>query len=701
MRLLSLVISIIIFHQVYSQNRLEIDSLFAGAYATKGLDSLQWKSDEATFTYLKGTSLYFQTYKSTKEKELATLSDLEKITGKAFATFPSYRWKDGNRMAIITNRFYADIDMKSKAVLFNADFDKNAKNISVSPCNNIAYTLDSSLVVIDSTGYKTTVFVKETNINYGESPYRNEFGTTKGFFWSQDGQQLLFYKYDDSDLTIEYFKDSTDSIISTARYPYAGRSIGKTTVGIYNVPTQSTTFIDTKKDEGKYYTNPAWNSDGRSIYINILNREQNTILLKEYDAESGEYVRMVMKESATPYIEQSIAPLFLKTKPEFLWVSLKTGHAHIYHYDIEGLLLSPLTTGDWDVTDIIGVDKKEENLYFIGTKEGDVTGRYLYKVNIISLQVKCLSQIAGTHKGHIDFAEGYILDEVSSYDIPHKTMLKDPKGNVLREVQEAKYPFKFVDMPIFEQGTFRADDNKTDLHYHIFKPTDFDPNNLYPVILYVYGGPHIQLVRNKWLGGIGILPYLLAQEDFIVFCVDNRGSYGRGNEFEQITHNKLGQIELEDQLSAIKYLSDFSYIDETKIGVYGWSYGGFMALNLATKAPSKVRAVVAGAPVTSWTNYEIMYTERYMGTPENNPDGYAWADMEAQTDSLKAEVLILHGNLDNTTMPSQHVAYTNAAKKRNKHVTLKTYYGHKHHISGDEKKEFLEDVISFFTDHLQ
>lgn len=684
----------------YGQNRLELDSLFEDKYKTAILDSIQWQKGTSNFTYIRNGKLYLQTNKSGKEKEVVTLDELRKITSHDYTQFPSYAWRDANTLILKSSSFYAVIDMKTEKMLTGLPIDSGAVNISISKNGNIAYSLDSALIVIDSSGKKTIVDDAGPNICSGCIPYRSEFGTDNAITWSPSGNKLLFYRVNQNSVTILPLIDSAGKAKHYIHYPFAGEEIGSSEIGIYSVSDKSLTYLKTDKENGRYLTNAVWSPAESSVYISVLNREQNNIQLKEYDAITGDYSRIVLKESNKKYIDLQYPSILLRTKPEFLWLSSKSGHNHLYHYDAEGLLLSQLTNGDWDITQILGLDTKEENVYFTGTRPSDPTGRYIYRANLISLQVQCLTEEPGTHIGYINYDNGLIVDFSTSYTVPAKYSIIDNKGKSIRIVTEVPSPFKFIDLPVIEQGTLRADDGNTDLYYNIYKPADFDSEKLYPVIFYVYGGPHVQLVRNRWMGGSGMIPFFLAQEGFIVFVLDNRGSCGRGAAFEQSTFLKLGQIELQDQLAGLKHLSHLSFVDEKRIGVWGWSYGGFMALNMAVNAPGKFKAVLAGAPVTNWARYEAMYTERYMGVPSKNIEGYAWSNIIAKAGQLESTVLVISGDNDTVTVPVQHKEFYEAAAAEGKKVRLETVSEQSHKFSGNARKDLANEIITFFKENL-
>lgn len=700
MRLYLIVVFLLFQASSYCQNRLELDSLFEDKYKTALLDSIQWQKGTLNFTYLKSDILYAQSTKSGKEKEVITLDEIKKITGFNFAHFPSYTWRDASTLSLSSPRFFALVDMKTEKLLYGMPIDSGAINITISRNGNIAYSLDSALVIIDSSGAKSVIDEAGPNICSGCIPYRSEFGTDYGMEWSPIGNKLLFYRVNQNNVTVLPMVDSAGVPRYFIHYPFAGEEIGNSEIGVYSVTDKTLTYLKTGKEAGKYLANAVWNPTESSIYISVLNREQNNVQLKEYDVATGEYSRIVLKESNKKYVPLQFPSILLKNKPEFLWLSAKSGHNHIYHYDAEGLLLSQLTTGDWDITQILGLDSKEENIYFAGTKANNPTGRYLYRANLISLQVQCLTDEPGTHTGLVNFDNGLIIDYYTSYSVPARYSVVDNKGKQVRTILDVSSPFKFVDMPTVEQGTLRADDRVTDLYYNIYKPFDFDSEKLYPVVFYVYGGPHAQLVRDRWMGGSGMTPFFLAQEGYIVFVLDNRGSAGRGSTFEQTIYQKLGQIELQDQLAGLKHLTHLSFIDDKRVGVWGWSYGGFMALNMAINAPGKYKAALAGAPVTSWSRYEAMYTERFMSTPAKNVEGYTWSDMIGKAGQLESKVMVISGADDIVTVPVQQREFADAANAAGKKVQLKVVEGQTHKFAGNARKDLINDIIIFFKENL-
>jgi dipeptidyl-peptidase 4 len=700
MRLNSLLFIIVlnVTYHSQAQNSVNIDSLFAGAYKIRKLDSIKWQPGNGVFTYFQDGMLRSQTVKSEKHKELGSVSSFLALAGSGASSLFSYEWESARVMRLLSADVFARIDVRSKRVLYRAAIDSGAAEVTVSPGGSLAYSLDSALVVIDSLGKKFVVEPKEPGAAYGLAPYRKEFAAYSGTIWSPDGQKLMFHKKDLSNVELVPLTDTAGQVQKWLRYPKAGSEFEKVSIGIYDMETGMASYLEIKAQPGSYLINPVWDRTSNSVYVTVLNRAQNQMQLREYDAASGQYVRTLLNDSNPRYLNMRHRPIFLSSKPEFLRLHAKNGRNHIYHYDIEGLLLSPVTSGDWDVTEVLGLDSKEENIFFIGTSAQDYKGRYLYSANIISLRVTQLTKQEGTHQAAICLNTGVAVAQRSSYTLPAQYYIVNDRGIYLRDVYSAPSPFAHVRIPSVEHGSFRA--GNTDLSYHLYKPADFTAASVYPLVIYIYGGPRVQTVRNDWLGGFGILPHLYAQSGHVVMAVDTRGSLGRGIGFEQATHLRLGQEEIEDIAAAIKHAGDFPFIDDSRVGIAGWSYGGYLALAMAAYKPELIKACIAGAPVTCWTQYEAMYTERYMSVPENNPEGYSWANLAAKAAEIQAKVLLISPDMDQITLPHQHRQFAQAAYDAGRDLQLLRLPGQGHSPAGDAYKELVEQMLEFFRDKL-
>lgn len=473
------------------------------------------------------------------------------------------------------------------------------------------------------------------------------------------------------------------------------------TLGVYNTATQKTVFLKTGKPKEKYLTNIAWSPDEQSIYVAEVNRGQDTCVVKRYKASTGALEAELFTETHPKYVEPQNPVRFLKNDPDkFIWESLRDGHNHFYLYDISGKLVRQLTSGKWDVTEFIGFDEKGENIFYISTEASPIE-RHIYKLNLKTGKKTQISKENGVHKALLSASGRYTVDTYTSQHNPGKVVVSDNKTGKSFILHTAKDPFRNVTLPEITLGTLKADDGATDLHYRLVKPTNFDPNKKYPLIVYVYGGPHSQMVDNSWMGQVRGWDIYMAQKGYVVFTMDNRGTTYRGADFENITHRKLGVVETKDQMTGIDFLKSLPYVDANRIGVHGWSYGGFMTLNMMLRHPDVFKVGVAGGPVTNWAYYEIMYGERYMDSPKENPAGYKETNMVERAGDLKGRLLMIHGDEDPVVVMQHNLAFIKAAVKGGTHPDLFIYPGHGHNVLGADRIHLYEHITRYFDDFLK
>ncbi len=590
----------------------------------------------------------------------------------------------------------SDVSYKIPQGATGQDFSKESKSI--------AYTKENNLYVLNSFGEEIAVTSDtDKNIINGQSVHRNEFGIQKGTFWSPSGKQLAFYRMDESMVTDYPLVDVSERVaqLKDIKYPMAGMKSHQVTLGIFDVMTQKTTFLKTGTPKEKYLTNIAWSPDEKYIYIAELNRGQDTCKLVRYDAVTGKPDVTLFTETHPKYVEPENPVLFLKKSPDnFIWQSKRDGYNHLYLYDIHGNLKKQLTTGSWDVIGVLGLDNTESNLYYIST-EGSPIEKHIYQLNLKTGKRMKLSKEEGVHYAQLSSSGKYLLDTYTSQYNPGKIAVTDTKSLKSNVYFTAKDPYKNYTLPEISLGSLKANDNKTDLYYRLVKPTGFDPSQKYPVIVYVYGGPHSQLVDNSWLGQARGWDIYMAEKGYFVFTLDNRGTNNRGIDFENITHRQLGIVETQDQMTGIEYLKSLPYVDADRIGVHGWSYGGFMTLNLMLRHPEVFKVGVAGGPVTDWKYYEIMYGERYMDSPKENPTGYSETSMVNRAGDLKGRLMLIHGDEDPTVVMQHSLMFLKSAIEKGTHPDFFVYPEHGHNMTGHDRVHLHEHITRYFDDYLK
>ncbi|MFH1297064.1 MAG: DPP IV N-terminal domain-containing protein [Bacteroidota bacterium] len=521
-------------------------------------------------------------------------------------------------------------------------------------------------------------------------------------FWSPRGNLLAFYRMDESMVTDYPLVDIDPRIaeISLTKYPMAGMASHEVTIGVYNPVSGTTVYLNTGKPADQYLTNLTWSPDEQFIYVALLNRDQNHLWLNQYDASDGGFVKTLFEERSESYVEPQHELFFLPDDPEqFVWMSDRDGYYHLYLYRTSGELVNQLTHGEWVVTEFTGFDPKGTRAYFMCTKNSPL-GDYLYAVDLKSGKLTEITRAQGSHRVELSDDAKYILDRYSSLTVPSRTDMLANSGKLIRVVQEAPNPLK--DYKLGETRIFSfLNEDSTDLYCRLIKPVDFDSTCQYPVFIYVYGGPHSQLVTDSWLGGGGFFLNYLAQQGYVVLTLDNRGTANRGTAFEHDIFRKLGACELADQMTGVNYLKSLPWVDTTRIGINGWSYGGFMALTMALRNPGKFPVVVAGGPVIDWKYYEVMYGERYMDTPETNPEGYEAASLLNYVDSITGNILIIQGYHDNTVVPQNSLNFLKRCVEEGKQVDFFLYPNHPHNIRGKDRVHLNTMIVNYFNEHLK
>lgn len=596
-------------------------------------------------------------------------------------------------------------DYSKNEITDTYSINKEAKNAILNTNNNTyTYTINNNLFAEDSKHRKIAITDdKNSDIVNGQAVHRNEFGIKGGTFWSPDGKKLAFYRMDQSMVTDYPLVDISQrtAMLKDIKYPMAGMNSHEVTLGIYDTERENTVFLNTGTPKDKYLTNIAWSPDNEYIYIAELNRGQDTCQLKRYNASNGNLDLVLFTETHPKYVEPENPVLFLKNDPtSFIWQSKRDGYNHLYLYGTSGKLKKQLTKGKWDITEVLGFDKSGNNLLYVSTEQSPIE-KHIYKLNLKTLEHTRLSEDEGVHLAQLSNDGQYIIDKFSSQSNPLTINIINTDKADASTFFEGKNPYEGIDMPDISLGKLKTDDGTTDLYYRIVKPTNFDENKKYPVIVYVYGGPHSQLVDNSWMGQVRGWDIYMAERGYIVFTLDNRGTSFRGIDFENITHRRLGVVETEDQMTGVDYLLSLPYVDKDRIGVHGWSFGGFMTLNLMLRHPEIFKVGVAGGPVTDWKYYEIMYGERYMDSPQENPEGYEGSSMVNRAKDLKGRLMLIHGDEDPVVVMQHSLQFLKSAIKDGTHPDFFIYPGHEHNMIGHDRVHLHEHITRYFDDYLK
>ena len=580
----------------------------------------------------------------------------------------------------------------------------------------VAYVKDNQLYVRDADNKEHQLTTDGSpSVVYGSAVHRNEFGITTGTFWSPDGKKLAFYRMDQSKVT-DYPQVDIDTRIATCKpdkYPMAGGNTHHVTVGVYDLTTGQMTYLNTPNGSVSgdsiatsvpYLTNIAWGPDSKTIYLFELNRDQNDCRLVSYDAATGNRLAELDRETHDKYVEPLHPIQFLPwDNGKFILQSQRDGYNHLYLYSKDGKLIKQLTSGPWVVQEVLGFNTKQKSIIIAANKYHPLH-RWLYAVSIKDGKIRELVDTDGVHRGSLSETGAYLVDNWSNPTTPRCIdLLPTASGGSAARTRllTASDPWDGYQQPIFECGQLKAADGMTDLYYRMVKPHDFDPAKKYPTVVYVYGGPHAHNIEASWHWYSRSWETYMAQKGYIIFVLDNRGSENRGRDFEQATFRQLGQIEMQDQMKGVDYLRTLPYIDTDRIGVHGWSFGGFMTISLITNYPDVFKVGVAGGPVIDWKWYEVMYGERYMDTPQANPEGYEKTSLLSKAKNLKGKLQIISGYNDNTVVLQHCLSFLKACIEAGTQPDFFVYPGELHNMRGHASVHLHERITQYFEDYLK
>lgn len=659
--------------------------------------------------------------KTGKEKPLFTVDDInkwaetkddsDKIRHLMYASFPY----PGKPLVLVSRKNERLlIDFKAKKTVWKqraegeTHADWNAKSRAV------AFVKDDNLYVTDAQG-NTRQLTKDGShdIVYGQSVHRDEFGIYKGTFWSNDGQKLAFYRMDQSMVT-DYPLVNIDTRVATelpTKYPMAGETSHKVTVGVYDLKTGKTVYLKAGDPTDRYFTNIAWSPANKAVYMIELNRDQTDMELVKYDASTGEKLSTLYKEHHDKYVHPVNPITFLPWDADkFILQSEKDGYNHLYLFNTKGEQLKQITSGKWVVLDLIGFTSKPGEVLILSTESSPIQNN-IYKVNVETGKRTLLDNGRGCHAntygggGHrypmLSASGRYAFDSYSEPDVPRCIDIIDIEKEKGYSYFKADNPWTGYNVPEYSCGTIKAADGVTDLYYRMVKPVNFDPNKKYPTVVYVYGGPGVRNVEARWHYASRSWETYMAQKGYLLFILDNRGSSDRGRDFEQATFRHLGVEEMKDQLKGVEYLKSLEYVDTTRMGVHGWSYGGFMTTSLMTTYPDAFKVGVAGGPVIDWKWYEVMYGERYMDTPQVNPDGYAETSLINKAKNLKGKLQIIIGTDDPTVVPQHALSFIKKCNEVGTQPDFYVYPGEGHNMMGHQSVHLHERITQYFEDYLK
>ncbi|MGN0281608.1 MAG: DPP IV N-terminal domain-containing protein [Prevotella sp.] len=567
----------------------------------------------------------------------------------------------------------------------------------------LAYLENDQLFVADANNTTQLTTDGSREIVYGQAVHRNEFGIEEGLFWSPDGKRLAFYRMDQSMVT-DYPQVNTferEATHEPDKYPMAGMTSHKVTVGVFDIDTKKTIYLNAGDPTDRYFTNISWSPDASTIYMFELNRDQNDCRLVSYDAATGEKKEELYRETSEKYVEPLNPIKFLPwNSSQFLMQSQKDGYNHLYLFDLKTKAARQITKGSFVIESLLGFNKKMKTAVVLANMDSPIQ-RNIYTVDLKTGKMRRIDNGEGMHQARLSESGAYVADKYSAPNTPRNVDIINTATAKSTRLLTAEDPWKGYNVPDYSCGTIKAADGVTDLYYRMVKPIGFDPTKKYPTVIYVYGGPHAHNVDASWHYGSRSWETYMAQKGYLLFILDNRGSERRGLEFEQATFRQLGQVEMADQMKGVEYLKSLPYVDQERMGVHGWSFGGFMTTSLMTNYPDVFKVGVAGGPVIDWKWYEVMYGERYMDTPEANPEGYEKTSLLNKAKNLKGKLQIIIGMNDPTVVPQHALQFLDACIKAGTQPDFFVYPGEGHNMAGHASVHLHERITQYFEDYLK
>ncbi|WNJ19855.1 S9 family peptidase [Pontibacter sp. G13] len=691
-----------------------------GQYYPKGVGGFTWMADDRFYSVLE-PEVGIASYSVEKAKKVDQILDFSKLDlgGLQPEQVESYRFSADEQKVLLMAEVTSIYRHSSEEFCFVADRQTG----KVTPIHagkkitNATFSPDGSQVgfVFENNVYFTDLASgKEVQVTFDGAHnqiingltdwvYEEEFAFVDAFKWSPDGNRIAYYRFDES--AVEQFSmsiyGSLYPAMETFKYPKAGEENSKVSIHIYDVDTKKTVQADLGKETDQYIPRIKWTASNDKLAVMRMNRLQNHLEVLLVEAETGASFEFLVEDSETYINEVSDDKWhFMETLGGFLWMSEMDGYNHIYRYDSEGNFMTQITKGDFEVTSLLGVDEENELVYYTSKEESPLEN-HLYVVNLKGKKKKRLTEEAGSHRITASSDFTYFVDRYSTNTSVPVTVLKNAKGKTIKTLEDnTDLQTRVAKLDISEPEFITAPAaDGTELNGYMIKPSDFDPNKQYPVLMFVYGGPGSQQVNNSWGHGNSfnyMWFQMLAQQGYIVACVDNRGTGGRGRDFRASTYADLGNLETLDQVSAAQHFGTLPYVDRNRIGIWGWSYGGYMTSLCMTKGNGTFKAGIAVAPVTNWRFYDTIYTERYLKTPQLNERGYDGNSPINFAKDLKGSYLLVHGTADDNVHVQNSLEMTTALVNANKQFDMFMYPNRNHGIYGGYTRLHLYKKMTDF-----
>ena len=717
---LSLGYLLMIFTSYAQKENITLEQIWKDyKFYPKGIDELRSTSDGSHYTFLSaagGTQAIISSdYATGKSSDtLITSKDLVKA-GKSFV-IESYELGPGEKSILLsagsehifrhsTVARYFIWNREKKTITQLTDGNEKVMYATLSPDGKMAaYIYKGDLYARNLMDGKVTRLTNDgsTDVFNGVSDwvYEEEFDVTRAYFWSPDSKSIAFYRFDDSKVptfSMTEYKDSLYPSVYSFKYPKVGAPNPTVSVHIYHLDQSKMVNVIPPKTY-EYVPRIKWTQNSFTLSVQYMDRHQDTLVLTLADANTGK-ATPILTEGEKGYIDVNDVLTFINNNTEFIWLSDADGYNHLYRYSISGKLINQITKGKWEVTTCKGVNEKNHTIYYLST-ETSAVDRDLCCINWDGKDKKKLSEKTGSNDAEFSSDYSYYINNFSNIDEPELITLYTGEGKQVRVMEDNRIlkdtlkSYKLGRKSFFTFTTTQG----VNLNGWMITPPDFDSTKKYPVLLYVYGGPGANTVNNSWDGFNYMWYEMLAEKGYIIASVDNRGTGGRGSEFKKCTYLHLGKLETEDQIETAKYFGQKSFVDKTRIGIWGWSYGGYMAAMCITKGADYFKTAISVAPVTDWDFYDSIYTERYMRTRKENEDGYANGSPIHYADLLKGHYLLVHGTSDDNVHFQNSIEWIRALEKAEKHFSLMIYPDKNHSIYGGNTRYYLFNEMTNFLE---
>lgn len=675
--------------------------------AMKNISQFSWSDDGKSYIHgVKGGYLITD-IKTNKQDTLISLTQVNKnFADNKLKGLPPVKFTTNSDAYFTANNqmYWLEKSGSDWKVKRSAALGERSENVKTLADNQtLVYTRGNNLF-INKNGKEVAV-TNDTNeniLNGASNVHRNEFGIDTGIFPSPNSENIAFYRMDQTMVADYPIIDwsVTPAVNTNIKYPMAGKTSHEVTLGVYNIKNQSTTFLKIDGEKDQYLTAVTWSPDSKFIFVGVLNRGQNHLRMNKYDAVTGNFINTLFEETSDKYVEpQHPLVFFPNSNTDFIWQSQRTGYNHLFHYSLEKGLIAQITKGEWLVTDILGFNEKKKEIYYASTQESP-TERHLYRINWNTFKTQRLDNAEGMHSGILSSDGNYLYNTYSNATTPRVADILNTTTLKATNLLKSENPLKNYLRPEVKSINLKADDG-TLLYGKIILPTNFDPNKKYPAIVYLYNGPHLQLITNSFPASGNLWYEYMAQNGYIIFTMDGRGSANRGLKFEQAVFRNLGTTEMNDQMKGVDYLKSLPYVDSERMGIHGWSFGGFMTTSFMLRQPDVFKVGVAGGPVIDWSMYEIMYGERYMDSPQENPQGYATSNLLDKVQNLKGKLLMIHGAQDDVVVWQHSMKFIKSAVDHGIQMDYFVYPGHPHNVIGKDRVHLMQKVTDYFDLYLK